>query len=231
MNLGIKNLKKKNNKKIKRIEKLIESQKRALKKFVTSNKQNIIEKLDDSSTNEQEIHFKELEDNIIIPSKDTNENNPYDSQLKDNNKRNPNASQSKDTNENIQNDSQKCNIPTYDNQSKDTKENNLNDSQSKDTNENIPNDDQNFYIPTFDEEHEKNLEANEYINETLDYRPLNIYDSAQWKNIDSKLRDLLVEKGPIRHNDSEFPKDGNSRHFSTTYYTRTLPNVKKHDRK
>ena len=49
----------------------------------------------------KEIHFKELEDNTIIPSKDTNENNPYDSQLKDNNKSNPNASQSKDINENI----------------------------------------------------------------------------------------------------------------------------------
>ena len=56
---------------------------------------------------------------------------------------------------------------------------NFNDSQSKDTNENIPNDGQNFNIPTFDEEHEKNLEANEYINETLDYRALNIYDPAQ----------------------------------------------------
>jgi hypothetical protein len=158
---------------------LIESQKGALEKFVTSNKQNITEKLGDSSTNEQEIHFKELEDNTIIPSKDTNENNPYDSQLKDNNKNNPNASQSKDTNENIQNDSKKCNILTYDSQSKDTNENNLNDSQSKDTNENIPNDGQNFNIPTFDEEHEKKLEANEYINETLNYRPLNIYDPAQ----------------------------------------------------
>ena len=49
MNLGIKNLKK-NIKK--RIEKLIESQKGALEKFVTSNKQNIIEKLGDSSTKE-----------------------------------------------------------------------------------------------------------------------------------------------------------------------------------
>jgi hypothetical protein len=45
------------------------------------------------------------------------------------------------------------------------------------------------------------------------------------------LRDLLVEKGPIRHNDSEFPKDRNSRHFFTRYYTRTLPNREKHDRK
>ena len=79
---------------------MIESQKGALENFVTSNKQNITEKLGDSSTKEQEIHFKELEDNTIIPSKDTNENNPYDSQLKDNNKSNLNASQSKD-NENI----------------------------------------------------------------------------------------------------------------------------------
>ena len=96
----------------KKIEKLIESQKGALEKFVTCNKQNITEKLGDSSTNE---------------------NNSYDSQLKNNNESNPNASQ------------------------------------SKDTNENIPNDSQNFNIPTFDEKHEKNLKANEYINETLDY--------------------------------------------------------------
>jgi hypothetical protein len=59
MNLGIKNLKKKKKKKK---EKLIESQKGALEKFVTSNKQNITEKLCDSSTNEQEIHSKGLEE-------------------------------------------------------------------------------------------------------------------------------------------------------------------------
>ena len=58
---------------------MIESQKGALEIFFISNKQNITEKLDDSSTNEQEIHFKELKDNTIILSKDTNENNPYDS--------------------------------------------------------------------------------------------------------------------------------------------------------
>ena len=116
-------------------KKMIEFQKWAFEKFVTSNKQNITEKLGDSSTNEQEIHFKELEDNTIIPSKDTNENNPYNNQLKDNNESNHNASQSKDTNENIQNDSQKCNIPTYDSQLKDNNENNLNDSQLKDKNE------------------------------------------------------------------------------------------------
>ncbi len=50
---------------------MIESQKGALENFVTSNKQNITEKLDDSSTNES---------------------NSYNSQLKDNNESNPNAS-------------------------------------------------------------------------------------------------------------------------------------------
>ena len=40
-------------KKKKEKEKLIESQKGALEKFVTSNKQNITEKLGDSSTDEQ----------------------------------------------------------------------------------------------------------------------------------------------------------------------------------
>ena len=68
MSLAIKNFKKKK-------KKLIESQKGTLEKFVISNKQNIIEKLGDSSTNEQEIHSKELEENTIIPSKYTNENN------------------------------------------------------------------------------------------------------------------------------------------------------------
>ena len=52
-------------------EKLIESQKGLLDKFVISNKQNI----DENITNEQEIHQKELEDNEMIQLQDNNENN------------------------------------------------------------------------------------------------------------------------------------------------------------
>ena len=54
---------------------------------------------------------------------------------------------------------------------------------------------------------------------------------GQWKTIDIKLRDLLVENGPIRGDDLNFPIDKNSRHFSTTHYIQELPNGEKYNRK
>ena len=57
MHMDMKNLKK---------EKLIESQKGSMDKFVISNKQNITQNLDKNITTEQEIHQKELEDNEMI---------------------------------------------------------------------------------------------------------------------------------------------------------------------
>ena len=53
-------------KKRKKEEKLIESKKGSMDKFVISNKQNITQNLDENITNEQEIHQKELEDNEMI---------------------------------------------------------------------------------------------------------------------------------------------------------------------
>ena len=54
MHLKMKNLKK---------EKLIESKKGLMDKFVISNKQNITQNLDENITNEQEIHQNNLEEN------------------------------------------------------------------------------------------------------------------------------------------------------------------------
>ena len=65
MYLDIKKFKKKK-------EKLIESQKGSIDKFVISNKQNITQNLDENITNEQEIHQKELEDNEMIQLQDNN---------------------------------------------------------------------------------------------------------------------------------------------------------------
>ena len=60
-------------KKRKKEEKLMESQKRSMDKFVISNKQNITQNLDENITNEQEIHQKELEDNEMIQLQDNND--------------------------------------------------------------------------------------------------------------------------------------------------------------
>ena len=46
-------------------EELIESQKGAMDKFITSKKQNFVENLSEGFISEQEIHQKELEDNVI----------------------------------------------------------------------------------------------------------------------------------------------------------------------
>ena len=70
--------------------------------------------------------------------------------------------------------------------------------------------------------HKKKLEDNENIINVSNFIVTNIYDPGEWKNIDAKLKDLLVENGPIRYNTIDFPKDKNSRHFSNTYYVRKI---------
>ena len=64
-------------KKEKKNEKLIESQKGSMDKFIISNKQNITQNLDENITNVQEIHQKELEDNENIQLQDNNDDNEH----------------------------------------------------------------------------------------------------------------------------------------------------------
>ena len=50
-------------------------------------------------------------------------------------------------------------------------------------------------------------------------------------NVDTKLRDLSIEKGTIRENDITFPKDEYSKHFSIAFYVKILPKRKKNMKK
>ena len=103
--------------------------------------------------------------------------------------------------------------------------------QQNDNNEGSHDNVQTCNVTILDNEAQNNLEESENINDQPNYIPTNIFDPGQWKTIDIKLRDLLVENGPIRGDDLNFPIDKNSRHFSTIHYIRKSPNGEKYDRK
>ena len=74
----------KNLKNEKKEEKLIESQKGSIDKFVISNKQNITQNLDENITNEQEIHQNSLEENDVQFCSTTNLDNELQNNLEGN---------------------------------------------------------------------------------------------------------------------------------------------------
>ena len=90
---------------------------------------------------------------------------------------------------------------------------------SKDSNFDSQTQDNNFDSQTNDSNSNSQTQDNENeIARQNDSNIKNMYDPSQWENIDTKLRDLLVEKVPIRITDIDFPKDKYSRHFSVSYY-------------
>jgi hypothetical protein len=62
---------------------------------------------------------------------------------------------------------------------------------------------------------------NTYIDEQS---RLSIFDPRTWKNLDNIKKGILIEKGPVREMDLEFPNDASNRHFSYVYYSRKLSN-------
>ncbi|KAL5577212.1 hypothetical protein UlMin_018911 [Ulmus minor] len=72
-----------------------------------------------------------------------------------------------------------------------------------------------------DKEGEENNEGDKIDMETKDlndnFSSIDMYDPGMWENIDN--------------NDINFPKDGNSRHFSTSYCMRKLSNEEKYDKR
>ncbi|KAI8527135.1 hypothetical protein RHMOL_Rhmol12G0052200 [Rhododendron molle] len=131
------------------------------------------------------------------------------------------------SNENVQ-----SSVEEYENLVIDVAENLVNEEQVEEECEDLGGEKAYQCVNESSNESSRDINQNEALN--IECAPVNIDDPCNWDNMDQKLRDLLVERGPVRRNgDATFPKDDNekSRHFSSVHYIRHLPNGEKHDRK
>lgn len=115
-----------------------------------------------------------------------------------------------------------------------------NSDNSKEVNEanvddgNIEHNDVNMDNANIPSDFEQNVEHNcENIDHTVEQNEtvFDIYDLRRWDSLDSKLIDILALNGPKRDlSIVKGPKDKLSRRFSSTFYTRYLPNGEPCDR-
>ncbi|XP_048621665.1 zinc finger MYM-type protein 1-like [Brassica napus] len=81
----------------------------------------------------------------------------------------------------------------------------------------------------------ENEDVNDQVQDNTDMgRILDIYDPGNWGQVKPALKLVMVEKGPAQRLPSDFifPREkASGRHFSHAYYTRSLSNGKKQDRR
>lgn len=92
------------------------------------------------------------------------------------------------------------------------------------THEDVNIENENYNYKDYNVAHENENRNEQFIS------PLDIYDPINWENLDNKLRDILIEKGPIRESNLDYPKDKISRHFAYASYTRKYDNGETSDR-